>query len=90
MLKKIFFLLLLFTSIINAQHSVIGKMDPVSNYTWIVLYQLQGAKQNYITNTKVTNGEFSLTMPEKSSKGIYRLIYDRENRLFVDFIYVDF
>ena len=87
MLKKIYPLILLFTSIINAQHSVIGKMDPVSNYTWIALYQLQGAQQNYITNTKVTNGEFSLTIPEKSSKGIYRLIYDLENRLFVDFIY---
>ena len=89
MLKKIFFVFLLFTSVINAQHSVKGKMEPISNFKWVVLYQLQGAKQNYITNTKVTNGEFNLIIPEKSSKGIYRLLYDLENRLFVDFIYDD-
>ena len=87
MLKNIFFVFLLFTSVINAQHSVKGKMEPISNFKWVVLYQLQGAKQNYITNTKVTNGEFNLIIPEKSSTGIYRLLYDLENRLFVDFIY---
>ena len=87
MLKKIFFVFLLFTSVINAQHAVKGKMEPISNFKWVVLYQLQGAKQNYITNTKVTNGEFNLIIPEKSSKGIYRLLYDLEKRLFVDFIY---
>jgi len=87
MLKKIFFVFLLFTSVINAQHSVKGKMEPISNFKWVVLYQLQEAKQNYITNTKVINGEFNLIIPEKSSKGIYRLLYDLENRLFVDFIY---
>ena len=87
MLKNIFFIFLLFTSVINAQHAVKGKMEPISNFKWVVLYQLQGAKQNYITNTKVTSGEFNLIIPEKSSTGIYRLLYDLENRLFVDFIY---
>ena len=86
MLKKIF-ILLLFTSVLSAQHSVNGKMEPVGNYSWIVLYQLQGAKQNYIANAKVTNGEFSLTIPENTEKGIYRLIYDLKNRLYVDFMY---
>lgn len=86
MLKKICFLLL-FTSILSAQHSVNGKMEPASNYSWIVLYQLQGAKQNYIANAKVIDGEFSLTIPKNTEKGIYRLIYDLKNRLFVDFIY---
>ena len=86
MLKKIFFLFL-FTTVINAQHVVKGNMKPIGNYTWIILYQLQGAKQNYITNTTVTNGEFTIAIPEKTPKGIYRMVYDIKNRLFVDFIY---
>jgi len=86
MLKKIF-LLLLFTTAINAQHVVKGKMKPIGNYTWIILYQLQGAKQNYITNTNVTNGEFTIAIPDKTPKGIYRMVYDIKNRLFLDFIY---
>jgi len=87
MLKKLFFLLLLITSITNAQYSIKGKMEPANKYSWIVLYQLQGAKQNYITNTNLINGEFNITMPEKAKNGIYRLVYDLENRLFVDFIF---
>jgi len=62
-------------------------MEPANKYSWIILYQLQGAKQNYITNTNIINGEFNLTMPEKAKTGIYRLVYDLENRLFVDFIF---
>jgi len=87
MLKKLFSLLLLFTSIINAQYSIKGKMEPANKYTWIILYQLQGAKQNYISNTNIVNGEFNLTMPEKAKTGIYRLVYDMKNRIFIDFIF---
>ena len=87
MFKKIFILLLIFSSGIQAQYTVNGHMDPPLDYSWVALYQLQGAKQNYKANTGVNKGEFTLTMPTESEKGIYRLLYDLENRLFVDIIY---
>lgn len=87
MLKKIFLILLIISSSIQAQYSIKGNMDPQLNYSWVALYQLQGAKQNYIANTVITNGEFTLAMPDASEAGIYRILYDLENRLFVDIIY---
>ena len=87
MLKKILFLFLLFTTLVNAQHTITGKMNPPEKFSWIVLYQLKGAKQDYIVNTTVTNGEFTMTIPKTATPGTYRLIYDIQNRLFVDVIY---
>ncbi|MBT8385305.1 MAG: TlpA family protein disulfide reductase [Bacteroidia bacterium] len=89
MFKKIFILLLIFSSDIRAQYTIKGHMDPQLDYSWVALYQLQGAKQNYKANTRVNKGDFTLIMPTESEKGIYRLLYDLENRLFVDIIYND-
>lgn len=87
MFKKIFIFLLIFSSGIRAQYTIKGHMDPQLDYSWVALYQLQGAKQNYKANAGVNKGEFTLTLPTESEKGIYRLLYDLENRLFVDIIY---
>lgn len=87
MFKKIFILLLIFSSGIQAQYTIKGQMDPSLDYSWVALYQLQGAKQNYKANTGINKGEFTLTMPARSESGIYRLLYDLENKLFVDIIY---
>ena len=53
----------------------------------MILYQLKGVNQNYILNADITKGNFSFEMPENASKGMYRLSYDLEKNLFVDFIY---
>jgi len=87
MFKKLILLILLFTSIINAQHTIKGTMQPEAKFKWIILYQLQGAKQTYIANADITNGSFSFTLPETATNGVYRLTYDVENQLFVDIIY---
>ena len=87
MFKKIFILLFIFSTGIQAQYTIKGHMDPSLDYSWVALYQLQGAKQNYKANTAVNKGDFTLSMPAGSERGIYRLLYDLENRLFVDIIY---
>ena len=87
MLKKIFFLLILVSSIGNAQHTIKGEMKPVGNFEWIVMYQLQGAKQKYIVDTKVKDGKFTINIPINTKPGVYRLIYNLERRLFVNVIY---
>jgi len=86
MLKKIL-LLLLFTTIVNAQHTITGTMQPKDDFKWMILYQLQGAKQRYIANTDVINGAFSFTLPSTAENGIYRMVYDLQQQLFVDVIY---
>ncbi len=89
MLKKILILLLLFTFNVNAQHTIKGELQPNGNYPWMILYQLQGAKQNYIAYDSIKNDKFSIVIPSGKSSGIYRLVYDVKNRLFIDFMYAN-
>jgi len=87
MIKKLLLILLLFTSLVEAQHTVKGTMQPADNFSWIVLYQLKGSKQDYIANATIENGTFSFTIPKDKTSGIYRMVYNLKNQLFVDFIY---
>ncbi|MET2986629.1 TlpA family protein disulfide reductase [Aureibaculum conchae] len=87
MLKKFLLLILLTTTFINAQHTLNGKMHPKGDYEWMILYHMQGAKQNYIANADITAGEFSFNLADSLDVGVYRLVYDLQNQLFVDVIY---
>jgi len=87
MLKKLLLAIVLISFTIQSQTYVKGILDPVQNYSWVVLYQLKGAKQLYIKNVTIENGEFSIDFPENTPKGMYRLMYRQQNGGFIDFIY---
>ncbi len=87
MLKKLLFIIVLISYTIQSQNYVKGTLDPAQDYSWIVLYQLKGAKQLYIKNVTIENGEFSIDFPENTPKGMYRLMYKQQNDGFIDFIY---
>ncbi|PHS52846.1 MAG: hypothetical protein COB01_06580 [Lutibacter sp.] len=87
MFKKLLLLFFLTSLGVQGQKYVKGTLSPAKDYSWIVLYQLNGAQQLYITNSTITNGEFLINFPENASKGMYRLLYDQHNNGVVDFIY---
>jgi len=87
MFKKLLFAIILISFTAQSQTYVKGTLDSEQNYTWVVLYQLKGAKLLYIKNATITNGEFSINFPENASAGMYRLLYNQQNQGFVDFIY---
>ena len=87
MIKKIAALLLFAVSICHSQHKIIGQMEPVGTGNWVVLYQLKGAKQLYLGNATLENGNFEVAIPENSETGMYRLLFDIEKNGFIDFIY---
>ncbi len=87
MLKKLLFVIVLISCAVQGQTYVKGNLNPAQNYSWVVLYQLKGAKQLYIKNVTITNGEFSINFPENTPKGMYRLMYRQQNGGFIDFIY---
>ena len=87
MLKKLLFVIVLISFTAQSQTSVKGTLNPAQNYSWVVLYQLKGAKQLYIKNVTIENGEFSIDFPKNTPKGMYRLMYKQQNGGFVDFIY---
>ncbi len=87
MFKKLLLLFLLTSFTVQSQTFVKGILSPAQDYSWIVLYQLKGAKQLYISNTTISNGEFKIIFPENASKGMYRLLYDQRTNGIVDFLY---
>ncbi len=88
MLKKIVLILLFISAAAQSQTFVKGTMSPViSDLEYVILYQLKGAKQLYVANVDIDNGEFKIGFPENSPKGVYRLMYDMNNGGYVDFLY---
>lgn len=87
MTRTLLFVFFLFTCLAYSQHTIKGEMHPAEDYPWMLVYKLQGAKQDFIAYDSIKDGKFEITIPEKATRGIYRLIYDQQNQLFVDVIY---
>ena len=87
MIKKILFFLVFIPSLSFAQFSIQGEMQPVKDYPWMLLYKLQGAKQDFIAYDSIKEGRFTIKVPNNATSGIYRLVYDQKKQLFIDVIY---
>ncbi|MCH3881598.1 MULTISPECIES: TlpA family protein disulfide reductase [Tenacibaculum] len=98
-MKKLLLLLVLITSIAQAQYSVKGTMLPPNNTDWVILYKVEGAKQKFVanTNTKIETltiegkeqqvGTFKFTLPADTKTGSYRLTYRQDGSGFLDFLF---
>lgn len=98
-MKKLLALILLVTTVAQAQYSVKGSMNPPNETDWVILYKIEGAKQRFVanTNTKIdtvkVNGEevrvanFEFTMPEGAKPGMYRVAYRQEAGGFANFLF---
>ena len=88
MFKKILLTIFLVSNLAISQTHITGEMSPVNNdYKWVILYQLKGANQIYISNVDIIEGQFKIDFHENLPKGMYRLTYDIEKAGFVDFLY---
>jgi thiol-disulfide isomerase/thioredoxin len=99
MKKYIVSFLILFCSIINAQHSIKGLLSPNIESDWLIVYKIEGTKQVFVNNTKIKTdsilvngikkevGKFEITLPSSAKPGSYRATYRLEGAGFVDFIY---
>jgi len=82
----LFFLIIAFG--VQAQYSISGTFMPAKDYKWLIAYRLKPGTQNYIADTAVQNGEFSLNIPENSLPGTYRLVYAvPQEEFFIDVIF---
>lgn len=99
MMKKLLALLILTTSIVNAQYTVKGTMTPPEKNNWVILYKIEGAKQKFVTNTtiqfdtvvvggnKQALGKFKFDLPKTAKPGAYRATYRNRGAGFVDFFF---
>ncbi len=98
-MKRVLILFLFLSSLVQAQHSIKGKIHPVKKYTWVLLYKVEGARQIFVKNTKIekeiqkidgknlTVGLFEFELPADADSGAYRITYDLQNNGFVDFLF---
>ncbi|MCF6278871.1 MAG: TlpA family protein disulfide reductase [Flavobacteriaceae bacterium] len=87
MIKNLFVALMFLTFSANAQDTIRVKMEPNNGYKWMMLYKINGAKQQYVSNTDIEEGEYKLTIPKNFSAGMYRAFYDMDNGGYLDFLY---
>lgn len=87
--KNLFFILsLCFTLITEAQHTISGNLSPAEDYKWLIAYKLNPDHQNYLADTAVENGAFSLKIPESAATGVYRLVYAvPQEEFYFDVVY---
>ncbi|MFA5297832.1 MAG: TlpA disulfide reductase family protein [Lutibacter sp.] len=88
MLKKILCALLLFSIGVQSQNTITGKLSPKNDLlTIVILYQLNGAKQVYISNSKIDNEQFKMEIPKGNPSGMYRLSFNTAIPGYIDFLF---
>ncbi len=88
MLKKIWIVFLFISVGAQSQNSISGIVSPKNDLiTRVILYQLKGAKQVYISNSKIDNDQFKLEIPQGNEAGMYRLSFSPEVFGFADFLF---
>ncbi|MBE0422498.1 MAG: TlpA family protein disulfide reductase [Lutibacter sp.] len=88
MFKKILIALLFISVGAQSQHSITGIVSPKNDLvTRVILYQLKGTKQVYISNSKIDNDQFKLEIPKGTEAGMYRLSFSPEVFGFVDLLF---
>ena len=87
MTKQLLLLLVLIPAFLHAQYTIKGNLNPGDNFSWILLYKIKDGKQIYMDNAEVNNGTFEFIIPESENPGIYKVFYQLENQLYVEFIF---
>lgn len=92
-------LLVLASSVAQAQYSIKGTIHPPKKYQWALLYKVEGARQVFVKNTEIkkelqrkdgktrTIGTFEFDLPMNADPGSYRITYDLQRNQFVDFLF---
>ncbi|QOD59720.1 redoxin domain-containing protein [Polaribacter haliotis] len=98
-MKKLLAFIFLISSLAQAQHTVNGTMTNALETDWVILYKIEGARQQFVQNSTIKKdtividgnkqaiGTFQFQLPETSRAGFYRITYRTTNPSFVDFIY---
>ena len=52
-MKKVLILFLFISSLLQAQYSIKGSLQPVKKYQWALLYKVEGARQVFVKNSEI-------------------------------------
>lgn len=75
-MKKLIFSLILFPTLLIAQHKISGTFSPAEDYTYTFLYEATPEGANYINRAQLDSlGNFTLSLDENAKAGIYKIVY---------------
>lgn len=88
-MKKLALFILLFTVYnITGQQTISGTFTPAEDYKWLIAYKLKPGTQEYVADSAVKEGKFSLELPANASPGTYRIVYAvPQEEFYFDVIY---
>lgn len=82
------FYLLLMTIGLHAQGSLSGNFAPPKDFKWLIIYKLTPSGEEYVVDTAIKDGFFTLKMPDTAQPGMYRLVYAvPQDEYYIDLIY---
>ena len=87
---RVFLIAFLFLWIIpvQAQHTISGTFSPAKEYTYLLAYHLNPGGQNYVADTAIKDGRFTLNIDATKPTGIYRMVYAvPQEEFYFDVIY---
>jgi peroxiredoxin len=88
MKNYLFVLVALISLAVQSQHTISGNFSPAKDYKWLIAYHINPGTQAYVADTKIENGKFTLSLPEASIPGIYRMVYGvPETEYYFDILY---
>ncbi len=71
-----------------SQNTISGTFSPAEDFSWLIAYHLKPGGQAYIADTAIKDGVFTLTIPENSKTGTYRLVYAvPQDEFYFDVLY---
>lgn len=98
-MKKYLILVFLVSFSLQAQYKISGELNPSGDYTWAILYKIEGARQVFVksstlkketknkNNKKIKVSNFEFTLPADAKAGAYRVAYKTEDNGFADFLF---
>ncbi|QCX01433.1 redoxin domain-containing protein [Aggregatimonas sangjinii] len=73
---------------IRAQHTISGTFSPAKEFSWLIAYHLTPGGQEYVADTAIKDGRFSLEIGSNKPSGIYRMVYAvPQDEFYFDVLY---
>jgi thiol-disulfide isomerase/thioredoxin len=75
-MKNLFLCLIVFPSVLVAQHTIKGTFSPASKFTYAFLYHATPTSIDYVNQAAVNpDGTFEIKLDASVKKGIYKIVY---------------
>lgn len=76
MMKSFLSLIVLFSFVAHAQHSISGTISPPENLKQVFLYKAEPSGSNYVGKARLDDKDtFSIILDSTAGKGIYKVVY---------------